>query len=222
MLLALLALACRCAPPEGGPRGHYAAMAEVHAALVAGDLEGVRERSRALDGGAIAERAAADPALAEHLDRLHGAVGFAIAATDLEDAATAAAVMGRACGGCHVAAGHPLAAAAPPASGDPARDHAAGAEAAWLGYIAGDRPIVDAGLALYAGAGIDPAGGAAARAMAAAGAPEARAAAAARWLLGCAGCHARSPGPPGHLQSTPDPAHSEGGVFSADRLRAAF
>lgn len=195
-LLALLALACRCAPPEEAPRGHYAAMGAVHAAAVAGDLEAVRERSRQLDGGAIAERAAGDPALAEHLDRLHGAVGFAIAATDLEDAATAVAVMARACGGCHAAAGHPVAAAAPTASGEPTRDHAAGAEAAWLGALAGERRVADAGLALYAGAGVDPAGAAAARAMAATSEPGARAEAAARWLLGCPSCHAQSPGFP--------------------------
>jgi len=202
MIPALLLLSCRCAPAPTDATlqpediGHYAVMTGVVDAVKAGDLAAVKDLSRQLEGGADAT----DPALGEHTDRLHGAVGFAVAASDLEDAAYAVAVMGRACRDCHAAAGSPLMVSPPSKSAEGLAAHAAGAEAVWMGYIAADQGVYLAGLARFP-RGLEGELGEAARALAErhamtattappTAAPEAgRPEDVAELLLTCAGCH---------------------------------
>jgi len=200
MIPALLLLACRCAPAPTDANlqpediGHYAVMTGVVEAVRVGDLGAVKDLSRQLEGGAEV----VDPALSEHADRLHGAVGFAVAAADLEDAAYAVAVMGRACRDCHAAAGSPLKVSPPsntPAGLAGLAAHAAGAEAVWMGYISADRGVYLAGLARFP-RGLEGEAGEEVQALserfaliATEGPDAGRPDDIAEWLLLCAGCH---------------------------------
>jgi hypothetical protein len=212
MSLALLLLSCRCAPaePDGAGAdapGHYGVALELVAALRAGDIDQVQALARRMDGGESVEA----PALAEHAERMHGAVGFAQVAEDLEEAAWAVAVMGRACGECHAAAGDPLGLMSP---GDPAlplppeaaaaaiaaaitaasaaapapAGHAAAVDAVWTGAVGPSASLLVEGLAAYAAA--LPGQAPAAAAVLTAPDPASRADALGALLAGCAGCHA--------------------------------
>lgn len=100
MLLALFFLiACGgCAQEQSRPEPHYVQAQGIFAAVSAEDLVLARELAREMDGSAL--QPASDDSQ-EHLDRVHGAMGFLTVAEDRLEGAQAVAGIGLGCGGCH-------------------------------------------------------------------------------------------------------------------------
>ena len=83
-------LACTCARsvPEPPPP-HYEGVVDLRLSVEAGDLDAFKAAARNLDGDQ------------DEAGGLHGALGFAQVAEDVDDAAFAAARIAEACGACH-------------------------------------------------------------------------------------------------------------------------
>lgn len=80
---------------------HYGAVVKVQSAIIRGDLEAIREPAEWLAEHPVP---AAMPAQWEtHVEPMRAAARSALKATDFSSAATAASLMGTACGGCHIA-----------------------------------------------------------------------------------------------------------------------
>lgn len=121
-------LACTCARsiPEAPPP-HYEGAVELRLSVEAGDLAGFKAAARDLEGDQ------------QDAGGLHGALGFAQVAEDVEDAAFAAARIAEACGACHAGMSTELR----------LRTHADVAETLWDGTLIGDPAVVSQAVAAW-------------------------------------------------------------------------
>ncbi|HJN76919.1 MAG TPA: hypothetical protein QGF58_23535 [Myxococcota bacterium] len=100
-----LLLACRCGDaPERAP-GHYMGAILARDAVIRADLDALHAAARELEDPGMKDTAVED---------LHGALGMAVAAEDLEEGGWAVAGIVEACGDCHAGKVGPVSATAGP------------------------------------------------------------------------------------------------------------
>ena len=121
-------LACTCARsvPEPPPP-HYEGVVDLRLSVEAGDLDAFKAAARNLDGDQ------------DEAGGLHGALGFAQVAEDVDDAAFAAARIAEACGACHTGLSTELR----------LDTHADVAETLWDGTLVGDPTVVSQAVAAW-------------------------------------------------------------------------